>query len=355
MNRIKITVLLIISLTISGTGFAQDIHFSMYNEAPVAVNPALIAVNYDTRVIANYRTQWSAVAGSASKAYSTYGVTAEQAIHHLKLKKNYFGIGLNMFVDKAGDAKLTSILPNLGISYVTTVSKFGKLSAGIQGGFLYRTIDVSALRWDSQFNGYAYDPSLSSGETTPHSSIVSFDMGGGVNFHYAKSERYISAQDGAKFDIGASAYHYQIPSNSFFTPTEKLYTKYAFYANADIGIRSAGIAIVPSIMYMKQGPSTEITPGLMFKFIIEDQATYTNIKNASAISIGAYYRVGDALIPTVLYQKNKLAIGIAYDINLSQLTPASKLRGGLEVMLRFNTSPGYGKALGASTNRPTYK
>lgn len=323
----------------------------MYNEAPVAVNPALIAVSYDTRVIANYRTQW----GSVAKAYSTWGVTAEQALHHLKLKKNYFGIGLNLFGDQAGDAKLGSIMPNLGISYVTSVSKFGKLSGGVQAGFVYRTIDVSKLRWDAQFNGYQYDPNLASGETTPHSSIVSFDMGAGVNFRYAKSERYISAQDGAKFDIGAAAYHYQIPKNSFFTPTETLYTKYIFYFNADIGIRSVGIAIVPSLLYMKQGPSTEITPGLMFKYIIEDQATYTNIKNASAISLGAYYRVNDALIPTLLYQKNKLAVGISYDINLSQLTAASKLRGGLEVTLRFNTSPGYGKALGASTNRPTYK
>ncbi len=357
MKPIKITVFLILSLIGSKIGFAQDIHFSQYAEAPVALNPAAIGVAYDTRAIANYRTQW----GSVAKAYSTFGVTFEQAIKHLKLKGNYFGVALNIYSDQAGDAKLASFMPNVGISYVTRISKFAKLSAGVQAGVIYRTIDVSQLRWDEQFteNGYMYNSSAPTGESTPHSAIVAFDVGGGLNFHYAKSERFISAQDGTKFDVGAAAYHYNIPRNSFFDESlnikEKLYTKYIFYANFDVGLKTAGIALVPSILYMMQGPSTEITPGFMFKYIIEDQATYTNIKNASAISFGAYYRVKDAIIPTILYQKNKLAIGVAYDINISSLTPASKLNGALEICIRFNTSPGYGKALGASTNRPTYK
>src|SRR5574343_745575 len=162
---------------------AQDIHFSQYTEAPVVVNPALITTSYDTRAIANYRTQW----GSVAKSYQTHGVTFEQAIRHLKLKKNYVGIALNIFSDKAGDAKLGSLMPNIGINYVTKASKFSKLSGGIQFGMVYRTINVSALRWDSQYDGYEYNASLPSGETTPQSSIVSFDAGGGINFHYAFS------------------------------------------------------------------------------------------------------------------------------------------------------------------------
>ncbi len=102
---------------------------------------------------------------------------------------------------------------------------------------------------------------------------------------------------------------------------------------------------------MKQGPSSEATLGFLFKYIIEDQATYTSLKKASSVSFGVYYRLQDAVIPTILFQKAKYAIGVAYDFNLSQLTPASKLKGGLEVTLRYNTSPGYGKALGNSINR----
>lgn len=348
MNKtIRIAIILTLMCSVSYIK-AQDIHFSQYNEAPVAINPALITTAYDTRAIANYRSQW----GSVAKSYQTYGITFEQAIRHLKLKKNYVGIAINIFSDKAGDAKLGSLMPNFGINYVTKASKFSKLSGGLQFGMVYRTIDVSALKWDSQYDGYQYNPELPSGETTPHSAITSFDMGGGVNFHYAKSERYISAQDGAKCDIGFSAFHYNIPKNSFFTSSERLYSKYIFHANLDYGIKSAGIALVPSLIYMKQGPSTETTLGFLIKYIIEDQATYTNLKRASSFSFGIYYRLKDAIVPTILFQKSKYAVGVAYDINVSQLTPASKLKGGLEVMLRYNTTPGYGRALGSTINKP---
>jgi len=345
----------IIALGVLSLGFrisvAQDIHFSQYTEAPVVMNPAAIATVYDTRGIVNYRTQWGAVA----VAYKTYGFTFEQAIKHLKLRKNHFGVALSVYGDKAGDAKLASIIPNVGLSYVTKVAQSAKFSAGVQMGLVYRTIDISNLRWDNQYQGYAYDPSLPSGESTPRSSIYSFDAGAGVHYHYAKSERFISAQDGAKFDIGLSTFHYSIPKNSFFNSGEKLYTKVIFYANADVGIKTAGIALVPSLLYMRQGPNLEITPGFQFKYIIQDQATYTSIKKASAISFGAYYRLADAIIPTILYQYDKLALGLAYDINISSLTPASNLKGGLEISLRYNTSPGYGRSLGGSANRPTYK
>lgn len=351
MNKFK--KIIISAALVSGVAkiYSQDIHFSQYAEAPIAINPGLICTTYDTRGVVNYRSQWGAVA----IAYKTYGFSFEQAIRHLKLRKNYVGVALSVYSDKAGDAKLSSIIPNLGINYVAKLDRNSRFSGGIQTGVVYRTIDISGLRWDSQYTGYEYDPNLPSNESTPRSSIVSFDMGAGVNYHYAKSERFISAQDGTKFDIGFSAFHFTPTKNSFFVNSEKLFVRYTLNAVADIGIKAAGIGLVPSLLVMKQGPSSEITPGFLFKYIIQDQATYTSLKKASAISFGAYYRLKDAVIPTILYQYDKFAFGMAYDINFSDLTPASKLRGGLEITLRFNTSPGYGKNLGGSSNRPTYK
>lgn len=353
MNRIiKNGFLALILIGVSSVK-AQDIHFSQYTEAPVNVNPALVGSSYDTRAIINYRSQW----GSVAKSYQTYGITIEQSLKRLKLKKKYMAMGFNMYSDKAGDAKLGTLTPNLALAVHTKASKYAWLSGGIQAGFVYRTIDITNLKWDNQYDQveYLYNPNIPSGEVTPKSGIVTFDAGAGVNFHYAKSERYISAKDGAKCDIGFAAYHYNIPKNSFFSSSERLYTKYIFHANVDYGLKSVGIALVPSLIYMKQGPNTEATVGMLFKYIIEDQATYTNIRNASSFSFGAYYRLKDAIIPCILYQKSKYAVGVSYDINVSQLTPASKLKGGLEVTLRYNVSAGYGKMLGTSVNRPTYK
>jgi len=330
---------------------AQDRHFSQYNELSSVINPALAGVQYDTRVIGAYRTQW----GSVAKAYQTYGVAFEQSIKYKKLKGNHFAVSASIFRDMAGTAKLGSINPNVGACYVVKLSKRMKGSVGAVGGFNYKTIDVTQLTWDRQFNGYEYEPTLPSGEAeVPRSAITSYDAGIGVNLSYAESEKFISSKDGNKMNVGFSAFHFNIPKNSYFSSSEKLMTRYCFYVNGDINIPKSKNAIMPSIIYMRQGPSSEFLLGALFKFILVDQSLYTTIKKPSAFSVGAQYRYKDAIIPTILWQYGKYALGVSYDINVSALTPASKRNGGLEVMFRYNTSPGYGRNLGRGDTKASY-
>ncbi|MBS1634287.1 MAG: PorP/SprF family type IX secretion system membrane protein [Bacteroidetes bacterium] len=331
--------------------YAQDVHFSQYNETPVVINPALSSTAYDTRVIANYRNQWASVASP----YQTYGLSVEKALHHLKLKKTYFGTSLTVYNDKAGDAGMGTLTAQLGFNVVLKVSQYSKLSLGLGGGINYRTLNPSKLRWESQYDGYSYNANTPSGEAVPANMFIQPDFSGGIDWHFAKSERFISAQDGTKADIGASVFHYNSPTYSYVSSQDRQYMKFVGHANFDIGIKGAGIALVPSLIYMRQGPAQELNMGFMFKYILQDQSVYTKEKKAAAISFGAYYRVKDAVIPTMLVQWDKFGMGLSYDFNLSQLSSASKAKGGLEISLRYNTSPGYGRALGKSLNRPTYK
>ena len=119
MNRIIKTGSLVIALFAVKAFNAQDIHFSQYSEAPVNVNPALVGSSYDTRAIVNYRSQW----GSVAKAYQTYGITVEQTLKRLKLKKKFVSLGFNMYSDKAGDAKIGTLTPNLALAFHTKASK----------------------------------------------------------------------------------------------------------------------------------------------------------------------------------------------------------------------------------------
>lgn len=329
---------------------AQDIHFSQYAETPAIINPALAGVTYNTRATANYKTQWSKVATK----YETMAVSFEQTIKHKKLKGNYFAVSAYIFKDMAGDAKLSTLNPNVGISYLQKVSKKMKLSGGLQTGFFYRTLDASNLRFDAQYDGYNYNPNLPTGEQPTRSGISSFDLGGGVNLNYVQSDKFLSAKNAAKFDVGISAYHYRIGKTSFLNSNDRLQTRVCTYFNGDFNIPNSRNAIMPSFLYMRQGPSSEFIAGALFKFILGDPSTYTSLKKPMAVSIGGYYRYKDAIIPSLLFQHNKYAIGISYDINVSALTPASKRNGGLEVMLRYNVYPGYGINLGRKDTRPSY-
>ena len=188
---------------VNQTVVAQDIHFSQYAETPSSINPALAGVTYNTRAMVNYKTQWSNV----GTQYQTMGFSFDQTIKHKKLKGNYFAVATNIFKDVSGDAKLSTLNPNLGICYSQKISKKMKLSSGVQSGFFYRTIDGSNLHYDRQYNGYAFNPNLSSGESPIRSGVTSFDLGGGINLNYIQSDKFISAKNAAKFDVGIAAYH----------------------------------------------------------------------------------------------------------------------------------------------------
>src|SRR5690606_5821196 len=124
-------------------------------------------------------------------------------------KNNYFAFSVNVFRDQAGDARLRTLNPNLGLSYITRINRQFKASGGVQAGLLYKTIDLNGLRWGEQYNGYNYDPTRPTGEPeTPRSAVTSFDIGAGLNLNFVQSERFVSAKDAAKFDVGFSAYHF---------------------------------------------------------------------------------------------------------------------------------------------------
>jgi hypothetical protein len=69
-----------------------------------------------------------------------------------------------------------------------------------------------------------------------------------------------------------------------------------------------------------------------------------------AISIGSYYRVGDAFAPSAEFEIANFAIGVAYDMNISDLTSATGGSGGPEIFIRFiNPNPfAYGKGTKSS-------
>lgn len=340
----------------SGIALAQDIHFSMFSETPSSINPALAGVTYNTRLFANFKTQWSSVSPDKSNSYQTLGVSFDQTIKFRKLRNNYFALAVNIFRDQSGDAKLTTLNPNMGVTYHQRVNRQMKLSAGLQSGVFYRTIDVTKLTWGEQYvEGVGYDATLPSGEPNiPRSAITSFDIGGGVNLNYMKSDRFLSAKNAAKFDAGISAYHFNVGNTSFIQTAENLNTRVCVYFNGEFNIPGTKNAILPQVLYMYQNPNQEFILGALFKFLVGDGSTYTANKKPFAVSVGGYYRYSDAIVPSLLVQYDNYALGFAYDINISALTPATNRKGGFELMLRYNIFPGYGVNMGRSDSRPSY-
>jgi len=332
-NKISFLVLGIFILILKNI-HAQDVHFSQYRETPIFVNPGQTGLTKDLRFILNYKDQWR----SFVSPYKTFAFSGDIKATKYKKKENYLGVGFQLFSDKAGDSQMGTVQGSLNLSGIIKTSKHSKLGLGIMGGIGQHTVNYSKLQWESQYVGSTFDPNSPTGEVQGSTSYIYPDLGAGIAWTYGKEEIYISANNGVHGTVGISAFHFGLPKYSFYNQTnEKLNTKMVAHGNIEFGIMNSNLLIAPELYYFRQGAQQEIVFGSVFKYIMQEASKYTLIKKASAVSIGADYRVGDALIASLLYEYSSYAIGISYDLNMSPLYKASSFKGGIEVSIRFVT------------------
>ncbi len=329
---------------------AQDMHFSQYGEAPLTLNPALCSVAYDVRVLTNYKNQWASVASP----FKSYGFSAEVGIKYRKHGNAYISSGLSAYRDIAGDAQLGTTHVNGVLGAVVKAGLYSKVSGALSAGITMKSVNANVFQWENQYDGYMYVASAPSGEKFMPGNSNYADFGLGFNWNYSKSEQYISASNGIRFDVGFAAYHFNQPKHSYIhVKNERRLMKLNFYGNANIGLKGSNLCLLPGLMVSMQGPSKEIIPSFLLKYIIQEQSVHTYLVKPCAISGGLHYRYKDAIVPAVLFEYSMYAIGVSYDVNLSSLKTASQYKGGMEICLKFNWNPGYGRMLGGSYLKST--
>ncbi len=328
------------SLLMSLASFAQDVHFSHTEFSPLTLNPALAGANSPMQGIVNYRSQWNSIA----TPYSTIAASFDTRFNENKrAKKGIIAGGLNFYNDKAGDLKVSSTSVNLNLAYHLILDQSSTLGLGIYTGYGQRSIDPSAGRWGTQYDGMSYDPSLATGETFNNQSFGYLDAGAGMVYTYKTGEGYMTQNIQRLFNIGFSAYHLNRPNYSFVNAADdKLYIRYSAFANANIGIANTRGSFLPGIYYHRQGTAQEFLWGFNYKYILSEGSKFTGFTRPMAAYLGVFNRWKDAIVAKFIFEWDQVSTGFAYDINLSSLSDVSKARGGFEIFLRFNAGDGGG-------------
>lgn len=324
MMKKRIGYISVLLLLTSFAARAQDIHFSQFYETPLLRNPALGGIfTGDYRIQAIFRDQWN----SFTDAYRTGSLNAEYK-WPIGRQSDYFTTALEVFYDDAGTAALetTELLPAFIYHKSLSNNHPMYLSLGFMGGLVEKTIDLSKVTTNSQYNGTAYDPALPNGETLLTPDIHYLDGSLGISFNTA-----FGPDDVNTFYAGFAYHHLNRPKNSFYqNPTVELDPRTVF---------SAGIRAIHSDYsyftfhadYSRQGPAQEFIGGVLYSYKLGDDPDnypYT-------ISLGGFFRWKDALIPVIRLETNSLAIGLSYDVNTSQLNTVSDSRGGFELSLSY--------------------
>ena len=322
MRQQRIVIIFLLLLGIAAR--AQDIHFSQFYETPLLRNPALAGLfTGDYRVQTVFRDQWN----SFTDAYRTGSLNAEVK-WPVGNGNDYFTTALQVLYDKAGTAALTTteILPAFNYHKSLSDNKPMFLSLGFMGGLVEKTLDLSKVTTNSQFNGTAYDPALPNGETILTPNIHYLDGSLGISFNTA-----FGAENANSMYVGFAYHHLNRPKNSFYkNPTVELDPKIVLSGGVKIGVNDYSYFTLYAD-YSRQGPSTETIGGVLYSYKLgpdPDNYPYT-------FTLGTLLRWNDALIPVIKLEMYSFNLGVSYDVNVSRLNTVSNSRGGFELSLSY--------------------
>jgi type IX secretion system PorP/SprF family membrane protein len=336
MTKLNSKILIIIVASLFAiNSYAQDWHFSQFNEAPVLINPANSgSYSGDFRANLNYKNQWSSIGNPYKTMAASFDLPALRNYNGYKMT----GAGISFLKDQAGKSEYGFTQVNLSISQSVSVSKFQELSVGLSLGFGQISANFTGLRWDNQYNGTLYDPSLPTGESAFFPTSNYFDISAGFLGRFF--DRSLN-----ETQFGLSISHANRPWQATLSDIngDHLRMKFIVHGRTEIPLQQKqGMKIIPSLYFAKQAVSTDIIGGVNVKTSLGLSSIHTGYHAASFIHIGGYYRYNDALIAVFAYEwRSLIKAGISYDINFSQLTPATSTRGGVELSISWLGNLGF--------------
>lgn len=301
---------------------SQDLHYSQFYNSPQNLNPALTGVfNGDHRFVGSLRDQWRFV----PVPWFTFSGTYDRKLFLGTSEKHFLGVGGFFNHDRQGDGNFNLTTLSAQGSYHRILHPDHIVSGGLSLGIASRGFNTQNFTWDKQWNGDAFDPSLSSQEGFDNFERINFlDVGMGLNYRWQKSNR-------THIDLGGSVLHLMSPDNSFYSfdlarlPrrwTASLVGNFMLLNFLDIQING---------LYQSQGEYNETIVGGLGKIYISQAKG-----KAYQLHLGAGYRTSGSLFPTVAMQVNNIYASFSYDLDNTFFNQTVGInRGGPELHVRY--------------------
>lgn len=329
---------------------AQDLHYTLYDLAPVKLNPAQTGAFYGTvRVGGIFRDQWFTI---LQDEYRTPSFSFDAPVIRGLREQDWVGAGLQFVNDRAGIGNLRTTGMLLSASYHFALDKKQSqiLTLGVQGGSMSRKLDVGFFsagdllqsQLEGTAGGQSTDPLLS---TSGNSGGSSGKNNGDLNANYLDINagllyRAKDTKKGTDLTLGIAMRHINQADESLSSGAtggsignpqpnpqsakkSKRPLSLILHGRYEVPVNDTWTA-EPSFLFQTIG-------GGKNNIILQGWAGY-QFNDQIKLRGGLGYRVGDSvqILLGAVVDEN-LQVGLSYDLNVSQLSGVSSYQGGFEI------------------------
>lgn len=329
MRRIVLSLLIVSICLLPEAVTAQGIHFSQYYNTPLLLSPANAGLmpDKDFRTGVNYRNQWSNIPAP----FRTFSAFGDFKLLENPEKSNWLGVGAAIFNDRAGNGNLSLFSGQVFAAYHLQMGEYSMLSIGMGVGLVQRSVNFSKLTFDTQWDGFTFNPQSGNGEAYAFQKTSYADISAGVNYAFFPNENVY-------MQLGGGLLHLNSPTESFYGQENKLSMRPT--GNLDMLFKLGDNSITNiSAYYSNQRSASELVYGVSYSYNLLPRDNTPGV-----IILGLYNRLGDAIIPTVGFEWSQIRFTSSLDISISDMSPSNGGNGAVEFSIIYQGV--YNKGLG---------
>ena len=295
MKKIAITILVILGISPWAYG-QQEPQYTQYMLNTMIINPAYAGARGVVSLGALHRSQWLGLEGAPST----------QTLYVSTPVARRVGLGFSVVNDRIGEGTVQETYFDASVSYTLPLNRDNYLALGLSAGADLLSIDFTNLV------NYGIEPNLPNvdREFSPQAGI-------GAYFY---NERFFA---GLSIPNLLETKHFDNSSEeTSFIATERmtyyLITGYIFDVNRNTKFRPGAL--------FKAVSGAPLQVDLNMSFIIDE-----------TFILGASYRLGSAVSGLFGFQiSDKFLLGLAYDVETTELGSTQFNDGSFEVFLRYD-------------------
>jgi len=340
----QVKLLALLAALVLGTGAvrAQDAQFSQYYAAPLFINPAMAGVSNNVVLGLNYRRQNISLEFPYEIGQFSVMVPINQSGSE---QEQIGGWGASVFTERAGpDGQLTTtgVYATGALNFGLNFDKSSILVAGLQVGYIQKSIDFANLRWGSQYNRFiGFDNTLTPGtaQFTEQTAYPVFNAG--LLYYFNPKRSYVLFR-GSAFS-GVSVSNINSPNESLVDDDQvesPLPMLLKYHGGVEFYLTQK-MRWAPQILALFQSNKFQFNAGTYLSYNLNNPRA----RNTSTLEVilGTWYRFQDSFIFSGGINTTRFTLGFSYDLNISTLRYESRGTGGtFELSLSMQIPTGKG-------------